>query len=295
MTIPAKRRFDPMRFFQPKSVNLSGAGTRLGQGILANLHASPFSGTLGVGGEALENADLALVADDAADVPAALAAHAARGACGAIVFSEVEDLTEMAKSAGIRVLGPYSYGTMFTETGLNASRFGQVPPRGRIALVGQSASLARTVIDWAAANSVGFSHIIGIGGNADIGFGTVLDFLSRDAATAAILIEIDRLQNPRQFLTAARAAARLRPVIAIAPGVRLREADLNRASCVGATFSGCDLSAALLEGTDFTDADLRGSDLTALDPLMARLRGAVIDPAQAVSLVEALGLSVRAD
>ena len=64
-------------------------------------------------------------------------------------------------------------------------------------------------------NGVGFSHIVGIGGNTDIGFGSVLDWLSRDAGTGAILLDIRRLKDRRAFLSAARAASRLRPVVAI--------------------------------------------------------------------------------
>ena len=85
----------------------------------------------------------------------------------------------------------------------------------------QSAALCRTVIDWAGPNGVGFSYIVGIGGNADIGFGRVLDWLSRDPGTGAILLDIRRLKDHRAFLSAARAAARLRPVVAMHAGLRL--------------------------------------------------------------------------
>lgn len=81
------------------------------------------------------------------------------------------------------------------------------------------------MIDWAESNGVGFSHIVGIGGNAGIGFGAVLDWLSRDAGTGAILLDIRRIKNHRQFLSAARAAARLRPVVAIRPGLRMTGRD----------------------------------------------------------------------
>ncbi len=224
MAIMAKRRFDLARMFHPSAVSLSGAQTPLGRILLANLQAGGFSGALDTGDGAMENADLALVADAPEDVPVALATHAARGARGAVVFSQAPGLDEMARAAGIRVLGPHSFGMVLPGLGLNASCFSLAPARGRVALVGQSSAIAHTVIDWAVPNGVGFSHIIGIGGNADIGFGLVLDHLSRDADTRAIMLEIDRLRNPRAFLSAARAAARLRPVVAIAPGLRLRDA-----------------------------------------------------------------------
>ncbi|HTQ70175.1 MAG TPA: GNAT family N-acetyltransferase, partial [Acidocella sp.] len=227
MTTAAKRRFDPARMFHPASICLSGSLTPLGAKVLSHLRAGGFAGEIGTAEQdPVPNADLALVADDAPNIPAALAAHAQRGACGAIVLSFMQGtgLREMALAAGIRTLGPHSFGMVLPALGLNASPFPLIPQRGRVALVGQSSSIARTVIDWAVPNGMGFSHLIGIGGNdATIGFGLVLDHLGRDPGTAAIMVEIDRLRDPRAFFSAVRMAARLRPVVAIAPGLRLRD------------------------------------------------------------------------
>ena len=228
MTTAPRRRFDPARMFHPASLCLSGSATPLGARVLENLRAGGFAGSISTAETGpVGDTDLALVADDAPDVPAALAAHAVRGTHGAIVLSYMQGqgLREMALAAGIRTLGPHSFGMVQPGLGLNASPFPLVPGKGRVALVGQSSSIARTVIDWAVPNGVGFSHLIGIGGNnATIGFGLVLDHLGRDPGTAAIMVEIDRLRDPRAFFSAARMAARLRPVVAIAPGLRLNDA-----------------------------------------------------------------------
>ena len=225
-TIPS-RSFDPSRMFRPGSICLSGSQTRLGQTVLEHLRAGGFSGSLGTAEhDPIENADLAVLADEPEHIQAALAAHAARGACGAVVLSYMpgSSLRAMAEAAGIRALGPHSFGMILPGLGLNASAFAFVPEKGKVALVGQSASVARTVIDWAVPNRVGFSHLIGIGRNdATIGFGLVLDHLGRDPETAAIMVEIDRLRDPRAFFSAARMAARLRPVVAIAPGLWLSD------------------------------------------------------------------------
>jgi acetyltransferase len=232
-----KFRFDPDRVFHPASVSLSGSTTALGQQVLANLRAANFTGTIGTEADEMQNADLAIVADDTADIPAALARHAEQGARGGFVLSDTPGLAALAKAARIRVLGPHSFGCVLPGIGLNASSFNSIPARGRVALVGQSASIARTVIDWAVPNGVGFSHLIGIGGNTDIGFGLVLDHLSRDPGTASIMVEIDRLRDPKIFLSAARAAARLRPVVAVAPGARLRDALGGSYAALEAAFS----------------------------------------------------------
>lgn len=225
-TIPS-RHFNPARMFRPASICLSGSQTALGQRVMSHLRTGDFAGIVSCAEtEPVENADLAVIADEAEDVAAALVAHANRGACGAIVLSYMRGsgLREMAETAGIRTLGPHSFGMILPGLGLNASPFPFSAGRGRVALVGQSSSIARTVIDWAVPNKIGFSHLIGIGRNeASIGFGLVLDHLGRDPGTSAIMLEIDRLRDPRAFFSAARMAARLRPVIAIAPGLWLQD------------------------------------------------------------------------
>ncbi|HEX4171954.1 MAG TPA: GNAT family N-acetyltransferase, partial [Acetobacteraceae bacterium] len=199
-----------------------GAGSTAGRQVLANLEAGGFRGSVAalddaVGLEPLAAApDLAVVAADPS--PELLRLLAVRGTFAAIVVCDAAGLADPGPRAGVRILGPGSFGICVPAIGLNASRAHIVPPAGTIALVSQSASLCRTVLDWAGPNGVGFSHIVGLGGRADLGFGMVLDWLSRDRGTGAILLDIRTLGNRRKFLSAARAASRLRPVVAIRAG-----------------------------------------------------------------------------
>jgi acetyltransferase len=140
---------------------------------------------------------------------------------GAVVLGTCSGLDALAAELGIRIIGPNSFGIAVPGIGLNVSLSHIQPPAGRMALVTQSSSLARAVLDWAGPNGVGFSHIVGLGGNADFGFSAVLDWLSRDPSTGLILFDIRRIRRPRMVLSAARAASRLRPVVALRPGSRL--------------------------------------------------------------------------
>jgi acetyltransferase len=224
-------RFSPARLFNPGSVAVIGVGSPEGRQVLANLQSGGFKGEIleleaddGADIAALAKApDLALLATPPGAVPATLAALAAKGTFAAVVIGMAEGLADPARRSGVRVLGPGSFGIVVPGIGLNASRAHLPPPAGRLGLVSQSAALCRAVLDWAQPNGVGFSHIVGIGGNADIGFGLVLDWLSRDAGTGAILLDIRHLKNRRAFLSAARAASRLRPVVAIRPGTLLSD------------------------------------------------------------------------
>jgi acetyltransferase len=227
-------RFSPDRLFAPDSVAVIGAGTDAGSQVMANLMAGGFKGAImpvdadlkAVSGvlayrdvAALPVApDLAVVASPAASVAGVLADLAARNCFAAVVTGMAPDLSRDTLPPGMRVLGPGSFGIAVPGIGLNASRAHLPLAPGRLALVSQSAALCRAVLDWAGPNGVGFSHIVGIGGNLNIGFGLVLDWLSRDPGTGTILLDIRAIRDRRTFLSAARAATRLRPVVAIRAG-----------------------------------------------------------------------------
>jgi acetyltransferase len=229
-------RFAPAALFHPESVAVIGTGTPLGAEVMRNLRDGGFKGAV-LPVDPVQRAvagvlayptvadlpvapDLAAIADPQG-MAATLTALAERGCFAAVVLVPAHGLTELARRTGVRVLGPDSFGVAIPGLGLNASRAHLTPTLGRLALVSQSASLCRAVLDWAGPNGVGFSHIIGIGDNADLGFGAALDWLSRDPGTGAILLDVRRIKNRRAFLSAARAASRLRPVVAIRPGGRL--------------------------------------------------------------------------
>jgi acetyltransferase len=226
MTVPRLNtvgRFDPASLFRPKSIAVIGVETEAGSQILANLAMGGFKGDVLT--QLAKNTSLAVLAVAPGDIGAAMTALAEANCFAAIVPGPADDLAVHAARTGVRVLGAHSFGLAVPRLNLNATRSHLPPPSGRLALISQSSALSRAVIDWAEPNGVGFSHIVGLGANADIGFGMTLDWLSRDADTGAILLDIRRIKNHRLFLSAARAAAKLRPVVAIRAGLRLLDED----------------------------------------------------------------------
>ncbi|MEN9474684.1 MAG: hypothetical protein RIS48_1404, partial [Pseudomonadota bacterium] len=99
--------------------------------------------------------------------------------------------------------------------GLNASFAPADAAPGQLAFVSQSGSLMSGMLDWANSRGIGFSHFLSLGEQADIDFGDVLDFLASDSRTRAILLYIESIESARKFMSAARAAARNKPVIVI--------------------------------------------------------------------------------
>jgi acetyltransferase len=224
------RGFRPDHLFNPTSVAVIGAATETGKLVLGNLGGGGFAGPI-LSAETADDVanltmapDLAVVATPPEQVVPAIAALGRRGGRAAVVTTWAPGLAAALAGGEVRVLGPGSFGVASPHHGLNATIAHLEPPQGQVALVSQSAALCRAAVDWAGPNGVGFSHIIGIGGNADIGYGIVLDWLSQDPGTRLVLLDIRRIKNRRSFLSAARACARLRSVVAIRAGGRLLDA-----------------------------------------------------------------------
>lgn len=123
-----------------------------------------------------------------------------------------------ARQYGLRIVGPNCIGVISPRAGMNASFAVRGAKPGDLALVSQSGAVAAGLVEWAAQRQVGFSAIVSLGDKIDIDFSDCLDFFSADTATRAILLYIESIDNARKFMSAARAAARTKPVVVIKAG-----------------------------------------------------------------------------
>jgi len=127
-------------------------------------------------------------------------------------------MLDSARPHLLRIVGPNCLGIMVPGVGLNAS-FGHVQPlNGNIAFVAQSGAVQTSVLDWATSKRIGFSHFVSVGNMSDVDFGDMLDYLTADYGTKAILLYIEAVTHARKFMSAARAAARVKPVIVVKAG-----------------------------------------------------------------------------
>lgn len=170
--------------------------------------------------------DLAVLACQPEAIPARIRELGNKGCRIAVILTpgvkDIPGLTQAMLDAArpftLRVIGPDSIGVVVPGIGLNASVAHKMPPAGKLALLSQSAAIASTLIDWAEEHEIGFSHIVSMGEMADVDISDYLDLLSTDFDTRAILIYLGYVRNARKFLSAARAIARMKPVIAIKAG-----------------------------------------------------------------------------
>ena len=124
-------------------------------------------------------------------------------------------IAEAARDSGLRIIGPNSLGVIVPELGLNASQAVALPRKGHLAFISQSHSLSNAILDWAADAGVGFSLFASLGNNMDAGYGDLIDYLGTDPNTRAIILYVQSIRHARRFMSAARAASRMKPVIVV--------------------------------------------------------------------------------
>jgi len=152
------------------------------------------------------------------NVKAAVIITAGFGEAGAAGKALEIAILEIAKHYGIRLIGPNCLGVMRPDIGLNATFNKGSAIVGNIAFISQSGALCTAILDWAKHNDVGFSSVISLGSALDVDFGEILDYLISDSKTHSILLYIEGIHNARSFMSAIRAAARIKPVVLVKVG-----------------------------------------------------------------------------
>lgn len=238
------------RLFHPQSVALFGASERevsVGGQVARNLLAAKFEGDLffvnprrgSVLGQPcfadvarLPTApDLAIIATPPKTIPRLIGQLGERGTKAAVVitagFGEGgdqggaalrDDMLAAAHPHLLRIVGPNCVGLLAPGIGLNASFAHLSADPGKIAFLSQSGAIITAVLDWAKGRGIGFSHLVSMGDMSDVDFGDLLDFLGRDPKVSAIVLYVEAVTNARKFMSAARAAARLKPVVVVKSG-----------------------------------------------------------------------------
>lgn len=235
----------------PHSVALIGASDRpgsVGSMVMRNLLEGGFDGPIWpvnlrrarVAGRAAyatvdelpETPDLAVICTSPPTVPILITALGVRGTRAAVVLTAgleasnadgipfVTAALNAARPHGLRILGPNCVGVLLPRIGLNASFAHTHASPGNLAFIAQSGALTTAMLDWARTTSIGFSCFISLGNSADVDFGDLLDYLCQDPYTHSILLYVESISGARKFMSAARGAARNKPVLVVKAGRR---------------------------------------------------------------------------
>ncbi|MGB5931979.1 MAG: CoA-binding protein, partial [Anaerolineae bacterium] len=233
--------------FNPESVAVIGASRnpgKLGYHVMKSLTKGGFKGEIfpinprerelfefGAYASVLEvpqQVDLAIIVLPAQMVPEIFKQCAEKGVRGIILitagFKEIEDdygwqlqdeITKLANEAGIKVIGPNTFGVINLEAGLNASftpEFSEVE-RGGISLVSQSGGMAHLIAFMALEEHVGFNKIIGVGNRCNVDFADLLEYLVEDQGTQVIAMYMEGIDNLQLLIEVAQRARGEKPII----------------------------------------------------------------------------------
>jgi acetyltransferase len=232
----------------PQSVALIGATDRegsIGRTVLTNLlkksdrvlypvnpnREAAFDRPCFAGiGDVPASPSLAVIVTPAPTVPGLLRECGEAGVGGVIIISagfgeagpegkRLEDeIVEIRKRYGMRIIGPNSLGVILPHVGLDTTFLTTEPEPGNIAFISQSGALGDAILDWGASMGIGFSLFASLGSLIDVGFGDLIDFLNEDYNTRSIMIYMERIRDARRFISAARGFALKKPIVVLKPG-----------------------------------------------------------------------------
>ncbi len=253
------------KIFDPHRIAVIGADetpTSVGYTVFRNLIASNYQGVVYPVNPQYETvqgipayrdiesvpavADLAVICTPAAVVPRIVRSCGEKGVRGIIILTagfreagqsgrELEEALrdEQRKFDGMRILGPNCLGIIVPRLHLNASFAAKTPEPGHIGFISQSGALCTSVLDWAIDERVGFSHFVSVGNMLDVSMGDLIDYFGSVTETRSIILYIESIGEAREFLSAARAFARTKPIVAYKAG-RFLESAQAAASHTGA-------------------------------------------------------------
>lgn len=324
------------RLLAPASVAVVGAGRRtgsVGRTLLRNLLAAGFTGDLyavnrhpDLAGGELDGVpvhpsvsavpgpvELAVIAVPAEHVPAVVADCGAHGVRALVVITagyaeagpggreRQRALVRQARAAGMRVLGPNSFGLFNTDPAvrLNASLSPRLPLRGPLGIFSQSGEIGAALLEAADRRGLGVSAFVSAGNRADVSGNDALQYFEEDPDTRAALLYLESFGNPRKFSRLARRVSAAKPLLVVKGGRHQRSIPPGHLQALtGISDTTVD---ALFQQTGVVRADTitelyDTADLMAYQPLPRGDRVAIVGNSDSLALLThdaALGAGLR--
>ncbi len=237
-------------YFSPHGIAVVGASTdpnKLGYGLARNLVQCNFQGVIHFvnpkGGSLFgrpiypsvtglpDPVDLAIILIPAEGVAKVLAECAERGIHAAIVasggFRETgehgaaleKEVLAIAKTHGIRLIGPNCIGLLDTHLPLDATFLPPPgPPPGDVAFISHSGAICAAVIDWARGQGFGLSRLVSLGNQADVSETDMLAPVADDQFTRVLTLYLEGVSDGRKFVQEARNITTKKPIVALKVG-----------------------------------------------------------------------------
>ncbi len=181
-----------------------------------------------------DDTDLAVIAIPAPFVPNTMREIAEKGIKAVIIitggFGELgeegkkmeEEILQIAKENGIRVIGPNCVGVYVPDTGVDTVFLPEEkmdrPKSGSIAFVSQSGAFAAAMLDWAALAGIGIGKMVSYGNKIDVDDADLMDYFIYDDSIKVVTLYIEGVKEGRKFIEAAKRITKVKPVIALKSG-----------------------------------------------------------------------------
>jgi len=236
----------------PRSVAVIGASARedsVGRAVFANILFSGYKGIvypvnprvksiLGVRAyptilDIPDEVDLAIIIVPNITVKKVIEECGAKGVKGAVIitagFKEIgaegekleKEVVEAARKNRISIIGPNCVGLINTDpqVSLNATFARPFTPRpGHIAFISQSGAFGVAALEYARKRDIRLSKFISVGNKADVNENTLLPALRDDEQTRVILLYLEDLVNPAEFMELSREIGEKKPILVIKSG-----------------------------------------------------------------------------
>lgn len=237
------------KIFKPQSVAVVGASSRegsVGYAIYRNIVQSGYKGEVYPVNarhrsiwntpayekisDIKKTVDLAVIATPIATVPQVIRECGEAGVGGAVIISaggketgpdgaDMEArIKREAQKSRIRLIGPNCLGIYAADSLINANFASHIPITGKVAFISQSGAICTSVLDLGAKEHIGFRYFVSLGSMIDVEFGDMIDYVGADPEVSSILMYIENLSRFRNFMSAARAVSRVKPIIVLKAG-----------------------------------------------------------------------------
>jgi acetyl coenzyme A synthetase (ADP forming)-like protein len=236
-------------FFVPRTVAVIGASSRrrtIGGELFRNILDGEFRGaaypvnrkgepvagvkaytTVAAIPDDVELAVICVPGEHVIDAAAEALGAGVRGLCvisagfaemGAEGLARQEELLELVRAHGTRMIGPNCLGVASSAVGLNATFAARPVPAGNIGFSSQSGALGLAMLEAAATRGLGLSAFVSIGNKADASSNDLLEWWEDDDATELVVLYLESFGNPRKFSRLARRVSRAKPILALKSG-----------------------------------------------------------------------------
>nr|NQU89122.1 CoA-binding protein [Bacteroidota bacterium] len=143
------------------------------------------------------------------------------------------DFLERARRYGIRIFGPNCQGAINSENKSYCNFTFTFPEPGHISVVAQSGGVGAVIMQAIHDMGIGMRMYASNGNASDVSIPEIIKYYGDDEKTRAIIIYVESISNPKEFLEIAREVSAKKPILAMTAGRTDKGAEASRSHIGG--------------------------------------------------------------